>query len=641
MLRNILVTLAFSVSFSLGYAQLKVGDNPLSIDDASLIEIESTSKGFLPSRMTSAQRDLQLSWNQGHIVYNTTDSCLQIYNGLSWDCLNSIDTSLFTYNGSLTSARTLALNSYSLTFDGTLGDIIITSNGELGIGDLTPEAMLDVEGGTVRFSDYGSGANAGTLTYVLGVDAEGDVIEVDGSSLGTDNQVVDTFSLTSNILSISLEDDGETAKTIDLSGYLDDINIYEDNGTLTANRTIATGGFSLQFSHLGNVTTFDPSGTDLTISSTLTADVSISSNSKTLDLSVTPGSSADALITADNGIDDLIITNTNTTAGSDLQLGTSNETKLTIASTGQLNLKEYGTGTFDDSSPSRLLGVQSDGDIVDVDPNGVGTDDQVIDTLSLNANTLSLSLEGDGEAAKTVDLSSFLDNTDDQVVDDFSISSNTLSLSLENDGQPAQTVDLSPYLDDVNLYDDDGSLSGNRTVTLNGNNLTFDGTGTGDVTIESDGDVGIGDTTPDARLDVEGGSVRFSDYGIGTYVDSNAAYIAGIDTLGNIIELNTFKNTKWFYAPAVTIDASSTGSGLTLDLHQEYVNQFTSPSVSSPGAPVNIPYYNESELYYFVTYYDNTILSGLSISSTGVLTYNIDSVPSDNYTVINVVFLIK
>ena len=91
----------------------------------------------------------------------------------------------------------------------------------------------------------------------------------------------------------------------------------------------------------------------------------------------------------------------------------------------------------------------------------------------------------------------------------------------------------------------------------------------------------------------------------------------------------------------MTIDASSTGSGLTLDLHQEYVNQFTTPSVSSPGAPKNIPYYNESELYYFVTYYDNTILSGLSISSAGVLTYNIDNVPADNYTVINVVFLIK
>ncbi len=95
MLRNILVTLAFSVSFSLGYAQLKVGDNPLSIDDASLIEIESTSKGFLPSRMTSAQRDLQLSWNQGHIVYNTTDSCLQIYNGLSRGIASTPSTHLF------------------------------------------------------------------------------------------------------------------------------------------------------------------------------------------------------------------------------------------------------------------------------------------------------------------------------------------------------------------------------------------------------------------------------------------------------------------------------------------------------------------------------------------------------------------
>lgn len=47
---------------------------------------------------------------------------------------------------------------------------------------------------------------------------------------------------------------------------------------------------------------------------------------------------------------------------------------------------------------------------------GGGTDDQTIDTLSLDGTTLSISLEGDGEAAQTVDLASLQDGTgtDDQ-----------------------------------------------------------------------------------------------------------------------------------------------------------------------------------------------------------------------------------
>ena len=44
-----------------------------------------------------------------------------------------------------------------------------------------------------------------------------------------------------------------------------------------------------------------------------------------------------------------------------------------------------------------------------------GTDDQTIDIFTLASNTLSLSLEGDGEATKTIDLSAYLDDTDTQL----------------------------------------------------------------------------------------------------------------------------------------------------------------------------------------------------------------------------------
>jgi hypothetical protein len=45
----------------------------------------------------------------------------------------------------------------------------------------------------------------------------------------------------------------------------------------------------------------------------------------------------------------------------------------------------------------------------------------------------------------------YLDNTDEQTIDSFQVISNTLYLSVENDGEAAKEVDLSSYLDDTRL----------------------------------------------------------------------------------------------------------------------------------------------------------------------------------------------
>ncbi|GEM_PF-1382374 len=92
--------------------------------------------------------------------------------------------------------------------------------------------------------------------------------------------------------------------------------------------------------------------------------------------------------------------------------------------------------------------------------DGPDTDDQTIDAFGLSGNTLSLSLEDDGQATQTVDLSSV--NTDDQTIDTFSLSGTTLSLALESDGQSPQTVDLSS----VNTDDQEVDLFNLSGTTL-------------------------------------------------------------------------------------------------------------------------------------------------------------------------------
>ncbi|AVI51826.1 hypothetical protein C5O00_11860 [Pukyongia salina] len=96
-------------------------------------------------------------------------------------------------------------------------------------------------------------------------------------------------------------------------------------------------------------------------------------------------------------------------------------------------------------------------------PVGLDTDDQTVDTFQLNGNNLELSLEDDGVAVNTVDLSGYLDNTDLQ---DLDLTGNTLSLT--ND---ATTVDLSGYLD--NTDNQDLSLTGN-TLSLTNDATTVD-----------------------------------------------------------------------------------------------------------------------------------------------------------------------
>ena len=61
-----------------------------------------------------------------------------------------------------------------------------------------------------------------------------------------------------------------------------------------------------------------------------------------------------------------------------------------------------------------------------------------IQDLSLTGNTLSLT-----DDATTVDLSGYLDNTDDQTIDVFAFDGTNLTLSLEGDGEATKSIDLS------------------------------------------------------------------------------------------------------------------------------------------------------------------------------------------------------
>jgi hypothetical protein len=53
-------------------------------NNSAALDITSTTKGFLPPRMTTAQRDLIATPAEGLVIYNTTTQVLNFYNGAVW-----------------------------------------------------------------------------------------------------------------------------------------------------------------------------------------------------------------------------------------------------------------------------------------------------------------------------------------------------------------------------------------------------------------------------------------------------------------------------------------------------------------------------------------------------------------------------
>jgi hypothetical protein len=104
--------------------------------------------------------------------------------------------------------------------------------------------------------------------------------------------------------------------------------------------------------------------------------------------------------------------------------------------------------------------------------------------------------------------------------------------------------------------------------------------------------------------------------------------------------------TNWFYMPSVSIDVSTVtptpGPNLILNLYNAYRDQFLAPDVASAGAPTSVPYIPAAtDLYYYVTAYDNTVLNITSISATGELSYKVISATAGDCSYINVVFVLK
>ena len=72
--------------------QIKIGDNPQSLDAGSVLELESSNRALVITRLSTAQMN-SLSPLPGALVYNTDVQCIHYYDGSSW--INLCEASAF------------------------------------------------------------------------------------------------------------------------------------------------------------------------------------------------------------------------------------------------------------------------------------------------------------------------------------------------------------------------------------------------------------------------------------------------------------------------------------------------------------------------------------------------------------------
>lgn len=83
MKQKILLFLALLLS-TVAFAQVGIGTTQPHA--SSILELKSTTHGFLPPRMSTAERNSINDGvpSQGLVIFNTTENCMQWYNGSSW-----------------------------------------------------------------------------------------------------------------------------------------------------------------------------------------------------------------------------------------------------------------------------------------------------------------------------------------------------------------------------------------------------------------------------------------------------------------------------------------------------------------------------------------------------------------------------
>ena len=202
----VLLILSFTVIGIFAKAQLKVGDNPTSIQKSSILELESSRQGLLLPRLGDTTAINALTPPDGMIIYLTADNSLRLRSNGAWKKI--ADLAAANSNWSLTgNTGTDSTLNFLGTIDGeplimktnNSEAMRIDKNGNIGIGSTNPTAKLNVNG-TVKLENLNAGTNE---LNVLVLAADGSVYKRTMSSSAFVNAIQAVNGIQKQTLSIT------------------------------------------------------------------------------------------------------------------------------------------------------------------------------------------------------------------------------------------------------------------------------------------------------------------------------------------------------------------------------------------------------------------------------------------------------
>ena len=274
--RKLLFSCLLFCCFSTVWAQIKIGDNPATVDPHTVFEAETTNKGVLFPRMSTIQRDAAFTGDQpiGLLIFNTTLNCLEVYTASGWNCTSATNNNDNNNNNG---------GSLSLSLDGNV----------LHVGD-----------SSIDLSSF-----AGTPSQQTTVVLNGDQLQIGTNSID--------LSVYSNTDSQTLSINGQT---LSISGG-NSINLPSSSGA--PDQSLALAGNNLTIS--GGNTVVLPTVTN-TDSQTLTANL----NTNTLTLSISGGNSQTIDLSTISSVEDQQLTASALSANNTLTLALSEGNTVTL-----------------------------------------------------------------------------------------------------------------------------------------------------------------------------------------------------------------------------------------------------------------------------------------------------------------------
>ena len=185
-LKNSIVFFVLGLFMCQGANAQGIGINETGADphSAAMLDVLSTNKGFLPPRMTTAQRDAIASPAVGLVIYNTTTNCLNFYIGSGWNeicgtaslplgIISALNCGSATNNGTLTNGTSASGVSTAISYTGgnagTYAAQSISSTGVVGLTATLSAGTLANGAGSLTYTITGTPTTSGTASFAITV----------------------------------------------------------------------------------------------------------------------------------------------------------------------------------------------------------------------------------------------------------------------------------------------------------------------------------------------------------------------------------------------------------------------------------------------------------------------------------------